>query len=708
MTTPHLPRVAAATALTAMVMPSSLVFAERMYGAGAPFTTDQLPPGQLRSRLESLPAPAQAKAMHWLHGFVFPEADVDALQVDDEGGVFYVDTETPTAPAGSSGGAGEGEPITAAEAFSLHSKPGASKVIFIDVDGHVITGTAWNSGRADPLYAKAYDTDGDPNSFSAAELDAIAEIWHRVAEDFAAFDVDVTTEEPASFGPTTGRMLVTDDTDEFGNAMPSQGAGGVAYVNVFGASYYGYYSPALVYADNLGPDFPPYIAEAGSHEMGHNLGLSHDGYNGGGYYSGHGSGWVSWGPIMGTGYNDNVSQWSQGEYSGANNTQDDIAIMAGKLAQRSDDHGDSASTASLLVVGGDGSVVATNPESDPFNVNPQNKGIVETRTDVDMFLFSTGGGTVDLTVTPSWAAYPRSSGGRGTNLDVEATLYDLGGSVVASSDPLDNTDARVTTVVVAGDYYLAVTGVGNSVSPYSDYGSQGQYFISGSVPTANPDVTAPTPDPMSWASSPSAAGPYSMAMTASVAADDSGGAVQYLFDCVSGGGGCAASGWQSSTSHTATGLDPDTSYSWRVMARDLAGNETSYSTIAAATTDLEPQPPAAPSAVLASDTGNGEASVSWADNSDDESGFEVVRESWHSKRNRWQSSALVASPGENTTAITDASGGGTFRYKVRAVNAVGASAYSAWAEVTVAGGDKGGKGGGGGDGGCKGGPKKCP
>jgi Holliday junction DNA helicase RuvB len=67
------------------------------------------------------------------------------------------------------------------------------------------------------------------------------------------------------------------DFAEVLGAMPSQNAGGVAYVGVWGASYYANYQPALVYADHLGPDHPPYIAEAASHEFGHNLGLSHDG-----------------------------------------------------------------------------------------------------------------------------------------------------------------------------------------------------------------------------------------------------------------------------------------------------------------------------------------------------------------------------------------------------------------------------------------------
>ena len=45
----------------------------------------------------------------------------------------------------------------------------------------------------------AYSKDGDP-AFSAAELDAVQEVWARVAEDYAPFNIDVTTEDPGTAG----------------------------------------------------------------------------------------------------------------------------------------------------------------------------------------------------------------------------------------------------------------------------------------------------------------------------------------------------------------------------------------------------------------------------------------------------------------------------------------------------------------------------
>jgi hypothetical protein len=48
-------------------------------------------------------------------------------------------------------------------------------------------------------------------------------IWQRMAEDFAPFDVDITTEEPSSFDSRTGRCLITRDKDLNNVAMPGGG-----------------------------------------------------------------------------------------------------------------------------------------------------------------------------------------------------------------------------------------------------------------------------------------------------------------------------------------------------------------------------------------------------------------------------------------------------------------------------------------------------
>ncbi len=556
---------------------------------GFPEQIGQVPPGRLKSQIERLPPAAQQRALEWLQRFSLPLQDYDYLQVDREGAIYYADTELPepveeaqeSLPAMP-------EAVAPEQTFFLHSRPGAARVVFLDFDGAVISGTAWNSGRADPLFARPFDTDGNPNSFSDAERAAIAEIWHRVAEDLAPFDIDVTTEAPSSFGPQTGHVLITADSDANGAPMPAQNAGGVAYVGVWGRSNYTYYQPALVYFDNLGNGYPPYVAEAASHELGHNLGLSHDGTSSQSYYTGHGTGYVSWAPIMGVGYSMNVTQWSKGEYAGANNTQDDLAIIAAKLSYRADDHAGTLSAATPLSVDGNGSVYVTFPEIDPHNLSPANKGVIESRSDADMFWFDAGAGPLSFNVTPAWEAFYRSSR-RGANLDIQARLYNSSGQLLASSDPTDNTLAQLDAEVAAGRYYLEVSGVGNALVPYSDYGSLGMYFISGSVQPTALDQTPPTPNPMGWAVAPQASGASRIDMTALTASDESG-VVQYWFECVSGASGCGNSGWQSSPAYSATGLSAGTAYSFRVKAADASGNQTAWSTVASATTAANQAP----------------------------------------------------------------------------------------------------------------------
>ncbi|MFW1676757.1 Ig-like domain-containing protein [Pontibacter sp. JAM-7] len=552
------------------------------FAAGFAGDTRQLPPGRLKSQIEKLPPAAQQRALEWLQRFDIPVADYAYIQADAEGAIFYADTELPDqAPAEASAAAAPA--IAPEQVFKLHSRPGASQVVFLDFDGHDISGTAWN-GAGGTLYAQAFDTDGDASNFSESERAAIAAIWHRVAEDMAAFDIDVTTEDPGSFGPTIGHLLMTRDTDALGQAMPAQGAGGVAYVGVWGESYYTSYQPALVYFNNLGGGYAHYVAEAASHEFGHNLGLGHDGTSTVGYYSGHGSGYVKWGAIMGVGYYSHVTQWSKGEYPDANNAQDDIAIISSQLGLRPDDHTEDMATATALQVDANGILYITTPELDPDNLDPANKGVIETSTDMDLFWFDTAAGGVTFNVIPAWEAF-YDDFRRGANLDIEATLYDEFGNFVAAADPEDETFAQLNLNLPAGRYYLAVQGVGNAVSPYSDYGSQGMYFISGTVqPVVEvTDVDPPTPNPVGWAIPPVASGRDSISMTAQTATDDSG-TVEYMFQCTAGDVGCSFSGWQSSPSFVAEGLTPGATYTYTVQARDLYGNETEWSVMASATT----------------------------------------------------------------------------------------------------------------------------
>ena len=101
--------------------------------------------------------------------------------------------------------------------------------------------------------------------------------------------------------------------------------------------------------------------------------------------------------------------------------------------------------------------------------------------------------------------------------------------------------------------------------------------------TTDAESTPPTPDPMTWSVEPYALGSTSISMTATTASDISG--VEYYFANITDS--IHDSGWQSGTTYEDTDLDPDTTYTYAVKARDLSvnQNETAYSDQALATTE---------------------------------------------------------------------------------------------------------------------------
>ncbi len=466
------------------------------FGHGAPASVSQIPAGRLRDKLVTLPPQAREKALRWLQDIEFSSRDLPYMAADDTGGIYFIDSYLPEPfatpeeidPLYWRDGSGilqdvcDNADIQPNGIPALHSLDNANNVLFLDLDGGLVpAGTAWGGG---PYDTYPYDTNGDDNVVTATEREQICEIWLRVAEDFAPFNIDVTTVEPASFHPTAGRLLITRDHDKNGAALPSAGAGGVAYVGPFGYSnYHTAYSPAFVYFDNLGNGHPKYVAEATSHEMGHNLGLSHDATSTQGYYAGHGTGPTSWAPIMGVGYERGMSQWSQGEYEDASQGQDDLAIIAGKTGYALDDHGDDgASSSDLADVDG---------EIDTW-------GVIEKRDDVDVFAFTTSGGQIEITAINAPDIYDSYTHDEVGNLDIRMELRDGSGGLVEVDDLNGTPDAVIQRNLAAGTYTVHISGTGDSTiyTPgfeyYSDYGSLGQYFLSGLIATAPCVSNAPS------------------------------------------------------------------------------------------------------------------------------------------------------------------------------------------------------------------------
>jgi hypothetical protein len=427
------------------------------------------------------------------------------------------------APAGGTSGAAitlVDPPLS--DTFKLHSRPTASKTIYLDFDGFTAVGTSWNraynNGR--PIVSRPYDLDGNGPEFTDRELRAIQTMWQQVAADFAPFDVNVTTEDPGEDalvntrgGDTQWGIRVVFTPDAF---LP---AGGVAYIDSFQWDYESAGAtdtPCYVFND-----WPAFASAAASHEVGHSLGLSHDGTNAANpfqpnveYYEGHGgSGENSWGPIMGVGgYYRNVTTWDNGVYLGANNGgananfgygADDISVMArpaNGFGVRQDDFGNSTATA--MELGG--------PINNDAQVLISQLGTIERASDLDFFRLQVGSGILNLTIDPYvtevWTRL--EDGGfsssiassffdgvnwyqnQGANLDIEARLYDASGVLIATSNPEGLRARFVDLDIAAGIYYISIDGVGfgdpsaNPPTGYTDYASIGQYLISGSAPAA--------------------------------------------------------------------------------------------------------------------------------------------------------------------------------------------------------------------------------
>ena len=366
-----------------------------------------------------------------------------------------------------------------ADVFALSSRPGSTRTIYLDFDGATYSGTRWKDGAE--IVSPAYSIDADRTTFDVTERTQVYLAWRTVAEDFAPFDVNVTTQRPdpsalsrtSSTDQTYGIPVVVTPTNSVGSGC---GCGGISYTGVFGTVGATAYQPAFVFTSGSGTGGYD-VGQIISHEVGHTFGLSHDGTGQGSYYAGA----KGWAPIMGSSYGKRASHWSSGEYAGANNPEDDTAVIARTAPVLADDHANGVAGASRLTAGTTAS------------------GVITTRTDTDAFTFSASGRTALSVAGPA---------GLG-NLDVRLTVLDPLGAAVAILDPTaDVADDAAMSATWAVDLpttpatYVAVvdgTGFGTPsvAGRYSDYGSLGAYAVTlstgGSTDTPPPAVTATPP-----------------------------------------------------------------------------------------------------------------------------------------------------------------------------------------------------------------------
>ncbi len=352
-----------------------------------------------------------------------------------------------------------------ADTFLLHSRPTATRKIYLDFDGHVTTGTAWNAGRSPTLTTPAFSRDASPD-FNDAEKAVVQEAFRRIAEHFAAWDVDVTTEDPGLEGlrKTSAGDLAYGIRVVIGPKAFTTSAAGIAYLNSFSDSID---TPCFTFAESSWS--AALIAGVTSHEVGHTVSLLHHGQSPGDgpYFGGHGSGALSWSPIMGNGLRP-VNQWSKGEYKDADNsTQDDLVDIANTnsgVPLLADDHGDTPAAATIAP-----------------GLSVTVGGVIGTSTDVDMIRINAGRGNLVITPKVSLVA---------PNLRLQIRVLNSTGTVLGTyvgDGTAGNMAPRPITVVIPteGLHYIELDGIGNGTGVtegYTGYGSIGYYSLTASWP----------------------------------------------------------------------------------------------------------------------------------------------------------------------------------------------------------------------------------
>jgi hypothetical protein len=343
----------------------------------------------------------------------------------------------------------------AADIPYLHSRPSATKKLFLNFDG-CTAGSI--SGWGSNAYSPRYDRDGDFTSFSSGEIINIIEIFDRVAEDFVPFDIDVTTEpSPSIVGRQTLRVCIGGSY----SLWYGSSAGGVAYIGSWSWSN----NAVWVFPDNLGGGNPKYEAEAISHEAGHGFGLNHQAVG-----------------------------------------QQDLTILTyahNEITYVADEHEGTIASATPMNISG---------------TTVSQSGLIAPSADVDVFLFATGAGIIDLTANTFEP---------GPNLDIVLRLLNSAGNPIVTVNPANSLDTSLSVAVSAGTYYL-------EVSPAPGYAVMGQYTISGTIvaPSGGGDTTSLT---ASLTSAPSITSPggvsYSFTVQYSddVAIDESSNSAVYQF-----------------------------------------------------------------------------------------------------------------------------------------------------------------------------------
>jgi hypothetical protein len=349
---------------------------------------------------------------------------------------------------------------------TLHSNLGAPATIYLDFNGHQESGVAGaphNGYLTTPPFDVTFtdpvaNAGNTPYRFVAGEQDYIRGIWALVAEDFAPFNINVTTVDPSgTVNPDRILRVVIGGKDFTG-----EGKGGRAHINAFS-------DPSLanvVHVFTLKGDGDLWsariIAESVSHEVGHAFGIGHTKQAGDNLKA----------PIMG---DHGAAAATRGTWW--DGQMDVIASVKNGFGYRADDHASSLAAATPML---HSAFTVIAPEATPTAALFA-KGIIGSTSDVDVFRFATGGGEVKIRVTLPQAKFPINAAGLLTttsvgNLHTVVRLMDAHGNQIAIDNDQFDGEGWLTAMLPAGSYYVEVGSFGKQ-------GDVGQYtlFVSESV-----------------------------------------------------------------------------------------------------------------------------------------------------------------------------------------------------------------------------------
>ena len=321
--------------------------------------------------------------------------------------------------------------------LQLQSKPGSAYVFYLNLASVMSGSTPLNGVTRENMYRA----------------------WQSVADQYSMLNLNVTTNLAVYNAARSANQLRTGIIN-----FVNQDGRSFAPVNSFGSTAAGtlYRNPLVA-----GFDYGYGIGMTGAHEVGHQMGMNHDGGGSGGeYFEGIAS--YQWGPIMGNywmgaSWANQLWTWSRGEYATATNKEDDLYRMNSieSVPYMADDN----PTSRAMVVASNGAIEPTS-----------NYGQIERNTDTDSFSFTTSGmSTLNLRIDP--LEYLRM-------LDVSATIYNAANAVVATSNLSVNRSAQFSNLSLpAGTYQLVVRGgaEGTPANGFSSYSSLGWYAMKGSL-----------------------------------------------------------------------------------------------------------------------------------------------------------------------------------------------------------------------------------